>query len=33
VHHNPAGDDHVYVLTTSSWREFGEIQKRRAAES
>jgi hypothetical protein len=32
VHHNPAGDDHVYVLTTSSWREFREIQKRRVAE-
>jgi hypothetical protein len=24
---NPTGDDHVYVLTTSSWREFCEIQK------
>jgi hypothetical protein len=23
---NPTGDDHVYVLTTSSWREFCEIQ-------
>jgi hypothetical protein len=23
---NPAGDDHVYILTTSSWREFCEIQ-------
>jgi hypothetical protein len=23
---NPLGDDHVYVLTTSSWREFCEIQ-------
>ena len=32
VHHNPAGDGHVYVLTTSSWREFREIQKRRVAE-
>lgn len=27
VHRNPAGDDHVYILTTSSWREFCEIQK------
>lgn len=24
---NPTGDDHVYVLTTSSWREFCEIQR------
>ncbi len=23
---NPSGDDHVYILTTSSWREFCEIQ-------
>jgi hypothetical protein len=23
---NPGGDDHVYILTTSSWREFCEIQ-------
>ena len=23
---NPAGDDHVYILTTASWREFKEIQ-------
>lgn len=23
---NPTGDDHVYVLTTSSWREFCRIQ-------
>jgi hypothetical protein len=23
---NPTGDDHVYILTTSSWREFCEIQ-------
>ena len=23
----PAGDDHVYVLTTSSWREFCEVQR------
>lgn len=27
VRRNPLGDDHVYVLTTSSWREFCEIQK------
>jgi len=26
VHRNPLGDDHVYVLTTSSWREFSETQ-------
>lgn len=26
VHLNPTGDDHVYILTTSSWREFCEIQ-------
>lgn len=24
---NPTGDDHVYVLTTSSWREFRVIQE------
>jgi hypothetical protein len=24
---NPTGDDHVYVLTTASWREFREIQQ------
>lgn len=24
---NPSGDEHIYVLTTSSWREFCEIQK------
>src|SRR5579863_869011 len=23
---NPAGDEHIYVLTTSSWREFCKIQ-------
>jgi hypothetical protein len=23
---NPTGDDHVYVLTASSWREFCKIQ-------
>jgi hypothetical protein len=26
VHRNPLGDEHVYVLTTASWREFCEIQ-------
>jgi hypothetical protein len=26
VRANPTGDDHVYVLTTSSWREFCVIQ-------
>ena len=24
---NPIGDEHVYVLTTSSWREFCETQE------
>jgi hypothetical protein len=23
---NPSGDDHVYVLTTTSWREFQEMK-------
>ena len=27
VKENPAGDDHVYVLTTSSWRELGRIKE------
>jgi hypothetical protein len=27
VRSNPSGDDHDYILTTSSWREFCEIQK------
>jgi hypothetical protein len=27
VRRNPAGDDHVYILTTSSWREFCALQK------
>jgi len=27
VTQNPAGDDHVYVLTTSSWRELGRIKE------
>jgi hypothetical protein len=26
VRSNPTGDDHVYILTTSSWGEFCEIQ-------
>jgi len=26
VRQNPAGDGHVYILTTASWREFCEIQ-------
>ena len=26
VRQNPAGDDHVYVLTTSSWRELGQLR-------
>jgi hypothetical protein len=26
---NPTGDDHIYVLTTSSWREFREVQEMR----
>jgi hypothetical protein len=24
---NPTGDEHIYVLTTSSWREFCKIQE------
>ena len=24
---NPSGDDHVYILTTASWREFHEMQQ------
>jgi len=27
VREHPTGDDHVYVLTTSSWREFCVIQE------
>jgi hypothetical protein len=27
VRRNPLGDDHVYVLTTSSWKEFCAIQE------
>jgi len=27
VRQNPAGDDHVYVLTTASLREFRDIQR------
>lgn len=26
---NPKGDDHIYVLTTSSWREFCKVQEMR----
>ena len=26
IRSNPSGDEHIYVLTTSSWREFCEIQ-------
>ena len=29
VRKNPTGDDHIYVLTTSSWREFCKIQEMR----
>jgi len=25
ISENPVGDDHVYVLTTSSWREFSSL--------
>jgi hypothetical protein len=31
VRQNPAGDDHVYILSTASWREFCEIQDIRRA--
>jgi hypothetical protein len=27
VKSNPSGDQHIYVLTTSSWREFCKIQE------
>jgi hypothetical protein len=27
IHQNQMGDDHVYVLTTASWREFCKIQE------
>jgi hypothetical protein len=27
VRQNPAGEDHVYVLTASSWRELGKIEE------
>jgi hypothetical protein len=30
IRQNPAGDDHVYILTTASWREFCKIQEMRA---
>jgi hypothetical protein len=26
VRQNPSGDEHVYVLTTASWREFQEMK-------
>ena len=26
ISENPTGDDHIYVLTSSSWREFCKIQ-------
>jgi hypothetical protein len=29
VRRNPLGDEHVYVLTTSSWTEFCKIQEMR----
>jgi hypothetical protein len=32
VRRNPLGDEHVYVLSTSSWREFCEVQATRAAD-
>ena len=28
VRRNPRGDEHVYVLTTSSWREFERLKQR-----
>ncbi len=31
VQTNPTGDEHAYVLSTSSWSEFCEIQKVRRA--
>lgn len=27
IRQNPAGDDHVYILTTTSWREFCKIEE------
>jgi hypothetical protein len=29
VESNPKGDEHVYILTTASWREFCGIQEKR----
>ena len=29
VRQNPLGDDHVYILTTASWREYLEIETRK----
>jgi hypothetical protein len=31
VRSDPTGDDHLYILTTASWREFCEIQDIRRA--
>jgi hypothetical protein len=28
VTQNPAGDDHVYILSTASWREFQQMKTR-----
>jgi hypothetical protein len=33
VRSNPKGDEYVYVLTTSSWREFCTIQEARDGET
>ena len=27
IRSNPTGDEHIYILTTSSWREFCKIQE------
>lgn len=32
VRRNPRGDEHVYVLTTSSWREFCETREIKRAD-
>jgi hypothetical protein len=32
VRRNPLGDEHVYVLSTASWTEFCEIQRRNGAD-
>lgn len=31
IRSNPSGDEHIYVLTSSSWREFCEIQDQKRA--